>query len=60
MAAEGVWLKWIESGQVFKACHVNTKDAQSQAAAEPQKNYLGVFDGPEDDSKKLAEAGGSS
>lgn len=54
-----VWLKWLDGGQVIKASHASTKDAQSQAAAEA-KTFLGVFDGPGDDAKKLADAKGAN
>lgn len=55
--AEAVWLKWLDAGVVIKAAHSSVKDAQAQAAAEA-KTYLGVFEGPEDDAKKLADAKG--
>lgn len=54
-----VWLKWLDGGQVIKAAHSNLKAAQSQAAAEA-KTFLGVFDGPEDDAKKLGDAKGAN
>lgn len=60
--ADVVYLKWMEGegaeAVVFQAVHLNLKDAQSQAAAEG-KRYLGVFDGPGPDAKKLGDAGGS-
>jgi len=60
MAKQFVWLKWVEDeeGTVFKAVHVDVDAALEQAAAE-QKDYLGVFDGPDEDAKKLATVKGA-
>ena len=54
-----VWLKWLDGGQVIKAAHSDVPGAQAQAKAEA-KTFLGVFDGPEDDAKKLADAKGAN
>lgn len=54
-----VWLKWLDGGQVIKAAHSDVKSAQAQAAAEG-RTFLGVFDGPDDDAKKLADAKGGN
>ncbi len=54
-----VWLKWLDGGVVVKACHSSVSAAKDQAAAEA-KTYLGVYDGPEDDAKKLADVKGAA
>jgi hypothetical protein len=54
-----VWLKWLDGGQVVKAAHDSVKAAQSQAAAE-SKTFLGVYDSPEDDAKKISDAKGAN
>src|SRR5262249_32909122 len=60
--AELVYLKWMEGdgseAQVFQAIHLNLKDAQAQAAAEPSKRFLGLSAGPAPNAKKLGGAGG--
>ena len=53
-----VWLKWLDGGVVIKSAHSSVKDAQAQAAAEG-KIFMGVYDSPEDDAKKLADAKGA-
>jgi hypothetical protein len=57
-----VYLKWMsgdgESAAVEKAPHASVKDAQAQAAAEG-KTFLGIFDGPGHDAKKIADAKGA-
>ncbi len=56
--AETVWLKWLDGGIVIKAAHSDVKSALSQAAEE-SRPFLGVFDGPGDDAKKLSDAKGA-
>lgn len=62
MSENVVWLKWLsddgDNPDVHKAPHASVKDAQAQAAAEG-KSFLGVFDGPGHDAKKLADAKGA-
>lgn len=60
--ADLVYLKWLdgdgENADVHKAPHSDVKSAQAQAAAEGKK-FLGVFDGPGHDAKKIADAKGA-
>lgn len=62
MPADPVYLKWLdgdgEDASVVKAAHSDIKGAQAQAASEAKK-FLGIFDGPGHDAKKLADAKGA-
>ena len=57
--ADVVWLKWVDGGVVIKAAHSDVASAQVQAACE-SRPFLGVFDGPDDGAKKLADAKGAN
>jgi hypothetical protein len=53
-----VWLLWIDGDVLYKAAHADAESAAAQAAAEAH-SYLGVYDGPSIDAKKLADVKGS-
>ena len=59
MAKGVVYLRWHDGELVVQAAHTDVAAAQAQAAAE-DKYYLGVFDGPGEDAKKLATVKGAS
>jgi len=55
-----VYLRWQEGEQTFQAVHENVKGAQAQAAVEGNRAFLGIYDGPHEDAKKLADVKGAS
>ena len=55
MAADPVYLKWLDGGVVFKSAFATVDEAVAQAQAYQRGTNLGVFDGPDDDAKKLAD-----
>ena len=62
MAQKLVYLRWHEGDDpaVYSAVHASLEGALEQAAAEPNKKFLGVFDGSGEDAKKLATVKGAS